>query len=407
MQKILIVFFFQLIGISSFAQPAYIFHEKGEEKFKAGNYLDAIKDFDQAIKASVNNFESYLLRGKSYDKLGDKKHAIENYNLAIKYNPNYTDAYYSRALFEADAGDEKSALGDFAVVLKLNPNYLEVYNYRGLMYVHSGKSEAGMNDFKKAIELNTSNPEVYINMAHLHLKENKINEAETDFTKGIELKPAYANTYFERGKIFLSQKKYKQAAEDFSAALLKGYQKEELFQFRYQVYENLGDVNSLFKDLSTLIDQYKSKDANVYVKRGSIFSSKQDVANALKDFAKAISFDHENGQVYLQRGHLYFKQGKSKIPLAMMDYKKAEELNTTDYELYINSSKTLFDGQKFDLALHDFTEAIKIKPTADLYYKRSMCHYKVGNKKSCCEDVKKAVEMGSLEAKKDIGVVCK
>lgn len=407
MPKTLFLFIFHLIGIYSFAQPAYIFHEKGEEKFKAGNYLDAIKDFDQAIKASANNFESYLLRGKSYNKLGDKKHAIENYNLAIKYNPNYTDAYFSRALFETDGGDEKSALNDFASVLKINPNYLEVYNHRGLMYMHSGKSEAAMIDFKKAIELNTNNPEVYINMASLHFKENKISEAISDFTKGIELKPTYSNTYFERGKLFLTQKKYKQAAEDFCSALSKGYQKEELYQFRYQAYEKLGDESSLFKDLSILIDQYKSKDANIYVKRGTIYSLKPNAINALKDFTKAISIDHENGEVYLQRGHLYFKQGKSKIPLAMMDYKKSEELNNTDYEMYLNRSKILFEAQKFDLALHDFTEAIRIKSTADLYYKRSMCNYKLGNKKSCCEDVKKAVEMGSVEAKKDIGVVCK
>ena len=395
------------ICTNSYSQPAYVFHEKGEEKFKSENYADAIKDFDQAIKASVQNFDSYLMRGKCFEKLGNIKAAIENYNLAIKYNPNYTDAYFSLALIEANGKDEKSALSDFAMVLKLNPNYLEVYNRRGQMYMLSGKTEAAMKDFTKAIELNTSNPEVYIQMGKMAEKEQKSTVAIEYYSKGIELKPTYANTYYERGALYYSQKKYKEALIDFSSAVSKGFQSEQLLHFRSKCYAILGNENNAYTDLCSLIDVYKSKDANVYIQRALIFRKKNDAIHALKDFSKAIQYDNQNGQIYLERGHLYMLQGKSKIPLAMQDYQKAEELKITDFSMFVNRAKYEFETQKFELARHDFTEAIHINPEADLFYKRSMCNFKLGNKKECCEDIKKAASMGHAEAKKDIGAICK
>ena len=78
-------FFFFIISITFiFAQPAYVFHDKGLEKLEAKNYVEAIKDFDLALQKDKNHAPSYCDKARAEAEIGKKEEALKNFEQAIK-----------------------------------------------------------------------------------------------------------------------------------------------------------------------------------------------------------------------------------------------------------------------------------------------------------------------------------
>ncbi|KJV52236.1 TPR repeat-containing protein 08 [Orientia tsutsugamushi] len=58
-----------------------------------GQYQDAIKNYDIAIKYKPDSAEAYINKGVALNELGQYQEAIENFDIAIKYKPDLAEAY--------------------------------------------------------------------------------------------------------------------------------------------------------------------------------------------------------------------------------------------------------------------------------------------------------------------------
>ena len=67
------------------------------------------------------------------------------------------------------------------------------------------------------------------------------------------------------------------------------------------------------------------KDANAYVKRGSLYGSKHDYDQAIADFDRALSLAPNVARAHYFRGLAWHKKNESKRAIA--DYDKAIELD--------------------------------------------------------------------------------
>lgn len=110
-----------------------IYNNRGVAYNDKGEFDDAIKNFNQAIKLNSECTEAYHNCGNAY--YGKKKFdkAIENYNKAIKLNPNYAETYINRALYYIELAEKETdkakakeyyqkAWDDCDTGLSLNPN---------------------------------------------------------------------------------------------------------------------------------------------------------------------------------------------------------------------------------------------------------------------------------------------
>jgi tetratricopeptide (TPR) repeat protein len=75
---------------------------------------DAIRCFDQVIKAFPKFAPAYNNRGRAYHLKKDPDQAITDFSKAIELDPDYADAYENRGKAWKDRGDEKRAEADFA-----------------------------------------------------------------------------------------------------------------------------------------------------------------------------------------------------------------------------------------------------------------------------------------------------
>ncbi len=126
---------------------------QGLEKYKAGNFKEAITDFTQAIRLSPNVAEVYIARGNAYFDQGDKQAALKDYNQGLRINPNYAAAYVERGNARDDLGDRKGAIEDYNKAIQLNADLAEAYDNRAVTHIRMGDKEAAIADLQKAAQL--------------------------------------------------------------------------------------------------------------------------------------------------------------------------------------------------------------------------------------------------------------
>lgn len=92
--------------------------EEAAESFKAGNYEEAIEQFNKCLELDQLNasYNSTLLLNIAIaqTKLGDKENAIRTLHKAVKYNPKYAKAYVKLGELQCDIGEFNDAVRSFS-----------------------------------------------------------------------------------------------------------------------------------------------------------------------------------------------------------------------------------------------------------------------------------------------------
>jgi tetratricopeptide (TPR) repeat protein len=79
-------------------RDAWAYNNAGLALFNAGNYQQAIAEFDQAIKIAPHFALAYNNRGAAYAQAGQIRLAVDDFNNALRINPYYSDAQQNREL---------------------------------------------------------------------------------------------------------------------------------------------------------------------------------------------------------------------------------------------------------------------------------------------------------------------
>ena len=142
----------------------------GYSDYQQADYEDAIKDWTMIIALAPDNvFVAHNLIGIAKARLGQYAEAIREYDTAIKLKADYTDAFLNRAFAKLETEDALGAIDDLDTVLRSDSHKdnVEVYYYRGVVKLLVGHTvdgekdlhialkyanQQGRKDFKKAIE---------------------------------------------------------------------------------------------------------------------------------------------------------------------------------------------------------------------------------------------------------------
>ena len=125
-KTIILFFYFLLLSIDSklLAQDYLRYLKLGISQAEAGNYPEAIDNFNKSLELNPNNSFTYYNLGTAKGKgIGDMKAAILDFDKAIILNPNYALAYNNRANAKKNLGDSFGALQDYSTAIKIDPNY--------------------------------------------------------------------------------------------------------------------------------------------------------------------------------------------------------------------------------------------------------------------------------------------
>ena len=147
------------------AQPgsasAYIY--RGLVYYQQGNYNDAQRDFDAAVKLVPTTSEGLYNSAITAAKRGQPKTARQTYDKLLKLQPDFTQAYYNRALIHYQARDYNEAITDLQRLLAIESRQVDAQNLIGLCHIAQKKYDEAWQDFAAAAAINSANMNVLAN----------------------------------------------------------------------------------------------------------------------------------------------------------------------------------------------------------------------------------------------------
>lgn len=115
--------------------------------------LEAIKEYDLAIKMDDNMPEAFEGRAAQYLFLKNYQKVVQDCSKALALHPAYTDAWYQRGLAYHWLKKTRRAIWDYSRVIELDPRKANAYQNRGKCYIRLGEADLAESDFAEAKRL--------------------------------------------------------------------------------------------------------------------------------------------------------------------------------------------------------------------------------------------------------------
>lgn len=194
-------------------------------------------------------------------------------------------------------------------------------------------------------------PASYFEDGDNYLKAADYDHAITALSKSIQLKPDFGRAYYERGIAYGQNGDYDRALSDFNKAI-------QLGDTSLGMYVEPGGLAILYGD-------YKSTLASAYYNRGVIYGKKENFAQAIADYTKAIELNPNNPSPFTNRGIAHRQLGNYELARADLDV--AIKMNPISMNYYEHGLVLSLTGD-IDGAISDLSKAIELDPNYALAY---------------------------------------
>lgn len=162
-------------------------HERGVVFAESGNYDEAIRCYDEAIRLKPEVLIVHLSRGVALRLKGDLNSAINAFSEIIRINPNYALAYNNRGEMYRLKNETDDAIADFTKAIQVDSEYYYGYYSRGRAFLDKGDK---LNALKDLLKASTHDPEygpVRSLLVKVLLSLGRIDEAKEQEKIGREL----------------------------------------------------------------------------------------------------------------------------------------------------------------------------------------------------------------------------
>ena len=151
-------------------------------------YPEALKYFNESLKALAKNPITLSNLANVYLQLKDYSKALEAYDKSIRLDPKYEEAWSNKgnALHELKRYEEALVCHDKALVL--NPNYAEAWSNKGNVLNELKRYEEALVCHDKALALNPYYAEAWSNKANALNELKRYDESLAHLDKALSLK---------------------------------------------------------------------------------------------------------------------------------------------------------------------------------------------------------------------------
>jgi tetratricopeptide (TPR) repeat protein len=357
---------------------------EGQKLYALMRYEDAIKEFNEAVKAQPSFALAYLGIGKCLTETGRFDEALRQYKTALDLDPKNDEIMYeiARAYIEEGLDDEGLVMLDKAK--ELNADNPKLFLYQGLYYYKSMQFAPAIEDFLKAADEDSKSPEPYIQLSLLYINatnpsyqnpEKAVEYAE----KAVDVAPDSIRALDTLGRAYFFAGRFDLAEETINRALEKSPDnpvlKESLARFQNTVKgsadeHNLkgaqllesGDYPGAAEEFKTAVE-IDPNFADGYYNLGKVYSQIKDYDQALTYYKKAIDLDPENPRYHYNLAIMYSAKG-------MTSESEQEYLTAISFDPYYDKAHNNLGAlyvkmDKLNEALAEFEKAFEINPKSD------------------------------------------
>lgn len=140
---------------------------RGVQKMRERDFGEAIRAFEDAVRADSADPEAYYYRGYAWMSLQDAQQALPDVERALQLKPEYAESRILRGYVRTELGQLDDAIADLNEAIRLLPDNELAYQSRGVAYAARGEFAKALADFDHSLSLNSQQAQVYNNRAWL------------------------------------------------------------------------------------------------------------------------------------------------------------------------------------------------------------------------------------------------
>lgn len=400
---------FVVIGLVTQAQSL----EDAKKAVRAEQFQKAKSIFSNLVKTQATA-ENYFNFGDLYLLLNRPDSAKIVFQSGLTVDPKYTLNYVGLGAVDLFAKNAAAAQANFAKATEgMKKKDFQEYIYIGKAYTYEASRDLtkAFEWFEKAKEFGEKEPELHIAMGNAYKAQKKNSEAVAEYQRAMNLKENLLGVEVNIGEIWTQAFNFELAETNIKAVIAKdsnfgpayralaenyyrwasGFpnRKGELLpkakenyskyldltdrstesQYRYLIFLlNAGDYVALEKSATDFISQFALTDEYILARRFKGYAAIENSHNllgaeALNSFIASVKKERLIADDYLYLGKAY--QNEKKDSLAIVNYVKGYELDTTNTVVLGSIASTYFSSKKYDMAAQYYDRIVKL-PKATL-----------------------------------------
>jgi len=286
----------------SLSEEAPYFIARGSAEFALGNYSDAGKDYQKALRIEPANSEALVGLGSVADIEGDSQTAEAKFREAIKLDPLNQEAFYNLGLVLFKNGDFDQAETSFQSTLSGDVGFVPARIALGELYLKKKDYAQAERMLKATVLIDPRDPRAWILLSKLYKKQDRIPEMLAILVEG-----------------------QKQTSGDKDIVALSGFLTYQNGQ-KPEGISTLEELNKREADF-VLVKDYLSW---IYIEEGML-------PEAEKVIQSGLQLDQGNPRLYNNYGVLLEKQ--KNFSKAADQYQRALELDPQMKEAKVNLTR--------------------------------------------------------------------
>jgi tetratricopeptide (TPR) repeat protein len=267
----------------------------------SGNLDAANRDLKEALALAPGNVNSLISYGTLMWKLGQKDAARETFTKVLEMDRNNRQALSSLGYLARDAGDTKLAETYFSRAKAAHPNDFAPYLALGDLYTAERNFRLAETNYEDAYQCMPTNALIVAGGANAALEAHNFNLAQRWLQRADEKMNTNPQVKRERERYLTFKGDYAESAKLGYEVLEKlPNDREGVVYLAYDLY-----YLQRYDDALALANKYEpilANDKDLPLIAGNVHAHKGNLAEALKDFTRALERDPKMATGYVNRG---------------------------------------------------------------------------------------------------------
>jgi WD40 repeat protein/tetratricopeptide (TPR) repeat protein len=194
-----------------------VWAERGYASARTQDLRAAISDYSEVIRRNPDAL-SYNNRGVAFQTTGEFVKALRDFDEAIRLNARFALAVTNRGETYRKLGDNARAIDDSTAAIGIAASKT-AYLHRADAYAAAGQFDKAIDDYTAALELGTSKPYAFRRRAAAHLARREYGRAIEDYSEVLGLVPTDVDALIARAGAYLHNQEFGKAAADCAEAM--------------------------------------------------------------------------------------------------------------------------------------------------------------------------------------------
>ena len=325
--------------------------------------------------------------------------------VAVALSPDQqAEADYNAGLEQMKKGDHTTAITFFTKSITAKPDFDKAYYNRAIALTHVKRYPEAHSDINRVIAKTPQNADYFFTKGLIYFNENKKDSLLQILDKCLGLKANHPEANYYKGMILYETGEYKQAIESYNKAIEADPKYVYAYNDRASAKRELRDFNGAISDYEKAIT-LDDKDDFIYNNLGSAYRDNKNYLKAIEAYDKALQVNPKYIIAQNNRGATWLEKGSTKN--AQNDFEDVIKKDPTNSSAFNGLASVFIKEKEYKKATDMATKAILLNSkNGPAYYNRGIAKQMLRDDTGCCEDWRKALELGVTMAKAFIGVDC-